>query len=231
MKKILLLAALFLNSSLLFAQVIQKNKRILGGTVNGGYNQSQADTLASSKPSIKGSNGYINLSPSFGKAVKQNVVFGYLVSLGYSYSKSEDLRLNDTGKTNGYTVGGGVFLERYFPLSKSLSFSGSLPLQLYYSWSENKLYQNGTLSGTSKDKYYGVSIGLYPSLNYLLSKKFILQLTLNNFVSLGYRHSTNESEQPNTSSRSQESSSFGFNTRVNESTRLSDLSFAFRYIF
>ena len=231
MKQILLVVALVLNSSLLFAQVIEKNKRILGGTVNGGYNQSQADTLASSKPSTRGSSGYINLSPSLGKAVKDNVVFGYLVSMGYSHSKSEDLRVNETGKSNGYTFGGGVFVERYFPLSKSLSFSASMPLQLYYSWYDNKLFQNGTSSGTDNNKYYGAGIALYPSLNYLLNKKFILQLTLNNFVSLGYRHSTNQVEQPNVPSRKQESSNFGFNTRVNESTRLSDLSFAFRYIF
>jgi hypothetical protein len=87
------------------------------------------------------------------------------------------------------------------------------------------------LSGTDNNKYYGAGIALYPSLNYLLNKKFILQLTLNNFVSLGYRHSTNQLEQPNVPSKKQESSNFGFNTRVNESTRLSDLSFAFRYIF
>jgi hypothetical protein len=227
MKKILVLAVLFLNGSLLFAQVIEKNKRILGGTINAGYNQSQADTLSSSKPSTRGSSGYFNLSPSFGKAIKENVVFGYLVSVGYSHSKNEDLRLDETGKSNGYTVGGGIFLERYFPLSKVISFSASMPLQLSYSWYDNQLFQNGTLSGTDKNKYYGASIGLYPSLNYLLNKRFILQLTLNNFVSLGYRHSTTQVEQPNVPSRTQESSNFGFNTRVNESTRLSDLSFAF----
>ena len=231
MKKILLFAALSFNCSLLFAQVIEKDKRILGGTVNLGYNQSQADTLASSKPSIKGSNGYINLSPSFGKAVKENVVFGYLVSLGYSHGKGEDLRLNETGKSNGYNVGGGVFLERYFPLSKSLSFSGLMPFQLNYSWYDNESFQNGTSIESRKNKSYGANISLYPSLNYLLNKKFILHLTLNNFVSLGYRHAIDETEQPNVSSRKQESSNFGFNTRVNDSTRLSDLSFAFRYVF
>ena len=231
MKKILLLAALSISCSLLFAQVIEKDKRIFGGTVNFGYNQSQADTLASSTPSIKSSNGYINISPSFGTAIKENVVFGYLLSLGYSHGKGEDLRLNETGKSNGYNVGGGVFLEKYFPLSKSLSFSGLMPFQLNYSWYENESFQNGTSTGSRKNRSYGASISLYPSLNYLINKKFILQLTLNNFVSIGYRHSTDETEQPNVSPKDQESSNFGFNTRVNESTRLSDMSFAFRYIF
>ena len=231
MKKILLLGALFLNCSLLFGQVIEKGKRILGGTVNLGLNHNQADTLASSEPSIKGGNVYVNLSPSFGKTIKNNLVFGYLTSLYYSHSKSEDLRLKETGKSDGYGVGGGIFLERYFPLTKSLSFSASMPLLLNYSSSQHQLFQNGTLSSTNKDKYYGASLSLYPSLNYLLNKRFVLQLTLNNFGSFGYGHYTNEVEGPNIAANKRESSNFGFNTRVNEQTRLSDLGFAFRYIF
>jgi len=50
MKKILLVATLLLNCSLMFGQVIEKDQRILGGTINLGYNHSQADTLISSKP-------------------------------------------------------------------------------------------------------------------------------------------------------------------------------------
>jgi len=231
MKKILLVATLLLNCSLMFGQVIEKDQRILGGTINLGYNHSQADTLISSKPSLKGSNLYLNLSPSFGRATRKNLVFGYLTSLNYSHSNSEDLRSKETGKSNGYGVGTGLFYEKYFPLGKSFSFSGMLPLQVSYNSSQNKIYDNGTLTTTSTNKHYGASISLYPSLNYSLNNKFMLQLTLNNFASFGYGRSTSQVEGPNIIANKQGYSNIGFNTRVNEQTRLSDMGFAFRYIF
>lgn len=231
MKKILLLTVVILNCSLLFAQVIEKDKRIFGGTVNLGFNHNQSDTVGSSEPSTKNSGEYINLSPSFGKAIKNNMVFGYMISLNYSHNKAEDFSSNQRQDANSYGAGAGLFFERYFPLTKSISFSAVLPLQVYYNSAESKYFQNGTLSNTRKDKSYGAVVSLYPALNYSLNKRFLLQLTLNNFVSLGYMHSRNETEAPNTPAVKQEGASFGFNTRVNEQTRISDLGFAFRYIF
>lgn len=231
MKKIILVATLFLNCSLMFGQVIEKDQRILGGSINLGFNHSQSDTVTSSKPSIKGNNLYVNLSPSFGKAIRKNLVFGYLASLYYSHSNSEDLRSKETGKGNGCGVGAGVFYEKYFPLGKSFSFSGMLPLQVSYNSSKNKIYDNGTLTSTSTNEHYGASISLYPSLNYSLNNKFMLQLTLNNFASFGYGRSTSQVEGPNIIANKQGYSNIGFNTRVNEQTRLSDIGFAFRYIF
>ena len=231
MKKILLLATLFLNCSLLFGQVIEKGKHILGGTLNAGFSHNQYDTLISSEPSNKSNNLSVGLAPSFGKATSNNTVFGYTLLLNYSHAKAEDLRAQQSGTNNGYGVGGGVFLEKFFPLGKSFSFSAVVPLQLFYSAYKSESFQNGTLTSTGKDKNYGAWLSLYPSLNYSLSKRFLLQLTLNNFVSLNYVHSTNKVEGPNTTPREQERSNFGFGTRVNEQNRLGDVGFAFRYIF
>jgi len=231
MKKVLLFAAAFLSFLFSYAQIIEKNKKILGGTFSAGFNRFQADTTVSSGPSIKGNNLNFNLSPSFGKAIKNNLVFGYIISLSYSHSKSEDLRLKATGKSNGYGLGAGVFIERFLPLTKSLSFSGTMPLQLNYSSSKNKSFDNSTLITMGTNKYYGASLGIYPSLNYQLNKKIVLQLSLNNFIWIGYSYGTSEFKGPNGIANKQSNSNFGFNTRVNQQTQLSDLGFAFRYIF
>jgi hypothetical protein len=230
MKKILLFATSLISYSFTFSQVIEKNQKILGGTLSAGFNHSQADTTISSEPSIKGNNLYFNLSPSFGKAIKKNLVFGYNISISYSYSKSEDLHLKQTGKSNAYGVGAGMFIEKFFPITKSLSFSGTMPLQLNYGTSKNKSFENSILITTQTSKYYGAGLGVYPSLSYLLNKKIILQLSLNNFIWIGYTYRTSEIDGSNVIANKQSSSNFGFSTRVNQQTPLSDLGFAFRYI-
>jgi hypothetical protein len=68
---------------------LKKGKRILGGSLDFGFLHNQADTLASSEPSIKGGNSYLTLSPSFGKAIKNNMVFGYMLQQAFLIAKEK----------------------------------------------------------------------------------------------------------------------------------------------
>ncbi len=230
MKKTILLTILSLSYFINHAQVIEKGKRILGGSLDFGFLHNQADTFATSGPSIKGNSSYFTLSPSFGKAIKNNLVFGYHTALGFSHSKSEDLRLKSTGKSNGYSASGGIFLEKFLPLNKSFSFSGHVPLTINYSSSKNKTFDNSVLLSTSTNKFYGLGIYVSPSLNYSLNKKFLMQIFLNDFISIGYGYNTSEMEGINLLKRKQSNSNLGVNTRINHFNTLSNLSFGFRYL-
>jgi hypothetical protein len=230
MKKTYLLTVFSLYYFFNHAQVIEKGKKILGGSLDFGFSHNQADTLASSGPSIKGGNSYLTLSPSFGKAIKNNMIFGYHASAGFSHSKRKDLRLKTMGKTNGYSITAGIFWEKFFPLNKSFSFSGHVPLRINCSSSKNKTFDNSVLLSTSTNKFYGLGIYVSPSLNYSLNKKFLMQIFLNDFISIGYGYNTSEMEGINLLKRKQSNSNLGVNTRINHFNTLSNLSFGFRYL-
>jgi hypothetical protein len=231
MRKIVLAIILFSATFISYGQVIEKQQRILGGSAGFDFLQNQADNSASSDPLAKANTVNINLSPAFGKATKNNLVFGYQLYLNYAHSKSENHTTQDIFRSNGYGVGGGVFLEKFYPLSKSLSFSGYMPLSVTYGTNENTQWTNSNLVRTNKTKSLGAAISLSPSLNYSLNKKFLLQLSLNDFVSLGYTQVNTEVNIPNQTTEEQTSSNFGFSSRINYAKQLSNLSFGFSYIF
>lgn len=230
MKKVVLAIILFSVSVISYSQVIEKGKSILGGSLGFGFSHHKNESTTVSDPQ-KASGFSINLNPSLGKAVKNNSVFGYYLSLGYSHGKNEDPNQNDVAKSNGYTSGGGIFLEKFFPLNKSISFSAYMPLGFNYNWNKSKEWTNSSLDRTSTTRNFFTGISLSPSLNYSLNKNFLLQLSLNDFVSIGYTHGTTETKLPGTTTQKQSSSNFNVGGQINYGKQLSSLSFGFRYIF
>lgn len=231
MKKTILLTILSLSYFINLAQVIEKGKRILGGSIGFNLSQNTYNDDAANDPESISNDFSINLSPSLGKAVKNNLIFGHELHLGYSHSKNEHIGVSDGSKGNGYVIGAGVFLEKFYPITKSLSFSGYMPLTASYGTGEGKEWTNSSLFKTTSAKNFNVGISLSPSLNYSANKNFLIRLYLNDFIGLGYTHGTVEIKESNQTNQKLGNSIFRLSSSINNAKQLSSLNFGFSYIF
>jgi hypothetical protein len=213
------------------AQVIETGKRIIGGSIGFGYNSNKFDSILGNLPNYASKSGYINLSPSFGKALKNNLVLGGLISAGYNALESKSNNSDIIGKANGYNLGAGFFIERYFPISTKFSFSGSVPILYNHSRHINKTYSANNLFSTSTLKYNSIGLGVSPSFNYGINSKWLVQVSTGDFISIGYTKYKSTTEGSTITKHTQTGSNFGVHSSINNSRLLDNLSFSFRYIF
>jgi hypothetical protein len=231
MNKIVLTLALIIFVVSSHSQIIGKSQKILGGTIGLGYSSNMSDTSSGSGVSFTGRNSYILLSPSFGTAVKNNLVLGYRATLGLDYSKTEDKINSMVAKTNGYQLGIGIFVERFYPLRGGFSISVTPDFGVSYSNFENKVFYNSSLDNKGTTKGYSVGLQIFPSLNYSFNERFLVQFSLNDFIGISYAWNSMEVTSSNVNPKKQTSSQFYFNTVLNYGRQLSNISFAFRYVF
>jgi hypothetical protein len=231
MNKIVLTLAFIISVVSSHSQIIGKSQKILGGTIGLGYSNNKSDTSIANGGSFAGDNFYILLSPSFGAAVKNNLVLGYRATLGLDYSKTEDKLNSMVGKTNGYQLGIGVFVERFYPLRGGFSLSVTPDLGVSYNYFEDEVFYNSNLDSKGTTNLHTVGLQIFPSLNYSFNERFLIQFSLNDFIGIAYRWNSTEVTSSNVTPKKQTSSEFYFNTVFNYSRQLSNISFAFRYIF
>jgi hypothetical protein len=178
--KILLFAAIFI--ALFFSQAnaqIKKGGIWLGGQLNF-YSQHNNYTQPNNYTT---NNSNFSISPSIGKAIKDNLVAG--IDLAYNYGKTSLSNIYSSTAyqaTNNFGVG--VYLRKYAPLGKN-----------FY------LFGQGRLGGTSLDtevkdqsavyssnKGYSIDLGFYPGISYQVSKRVQLETGLNNLFDINLQH-------------------------------------------
>ncbi len=179
--KLTLLSTLLFISFTSSAQ-IKKGSIFLGGDIS--FNGNKTSSQNNTSYNFHSSN--IGLSISSGIAIKENLIVG--IKLLYSSSKSKD-------NTPSYNVsasaaGGGVWLRKYYPLSKAfyLFIDGNINIQ-------GLKTHNEQLSNFNYNKSSGINInlGALPGITYQMKKKFFLEASLNNLFNAGY--SRNKIEQ------------------------------------
>jgi hypothetical protein len=148
---------------------ISKGAVLLGGNL--GYSQSDYED---SPPDYKNHSFYI--SPSLGFVVKDNRVFG--VNLSYSHGIQQS---SADAKTISNNFGGGLFHRRYLPLGKSFYLYGQGQVFIDYGKHESK-----SLTSNSSRSTTNLGVALFPGLAYAISKRFHLEVSMNNLVSLAY---------------------------------------------
>ncbi|MBA2328541.1 MAG: hypothetical protein H0V91_02875 [Flavisolibacter sp.] len=213
------------------AQVIENGKNIIGGSIGFGYNANSADTILGSLPSFTSKSGYFNFSPSLGKAIKNNLVLGGRIITGFSASESLGNNREKIGKSNNYNIGAGVFIERFFALSNKFSISASAPLQFNHSRQVSKTYSANNWSSTSTLRFNGVGLSVFPSINYAIKNKWLVQIFTEDFISIGYNRYRLTNEGTMITPHTQTGSNFGVHSTINQNRFLGNLHFAFRYIF
>ncbi len=227
MKKItfLTVALLFIGFTSM-AQLLKKNQKILGGSL--GF-----DVVNSHDTSSLNGKGNANIfdiiiAPSYGKAIKDNVVLGYSAVLGFNTGRSADS--SQENKSKGYQVGATFFIEKSYHLGKDFYLSVRSDAGGSYSHSHYRQISHGILLNENKTEGYSVGVSLTPSIAYAFNKKLLAQFGLNNFVSLGYRQDKGESGNPGSKINTKHSQ-FGFSSALNFSQSLSNISLGFRFIF
>ena len=166
MKKYLLFTASIVLITLSASAQISKGSSYLGGSLGFSTAKRTVDSPGSSSESNKSTS--VAVSPAIGFAYKENHVWGLYLSYGHSSSGSGS-------KQDSYGLGG--FLRQYKPLGKS-----------FYLFAQESVLLGYGKTNYDLAKMYSGSLSFAPGFAYDVSKKFQLELSLNNLFYSNYNH-------------------------------------------
>lgn len=189
---------------------ITKGTTFLGGGI--GYNSYKSDL--STNTSTKEQS--LHVSPSIGKAIKENRVAG--IFLRYAHQSSEVKMPQEPIKPYYNNYGAGFFLREYFPLNKNFYLYGEPSIALGY----NKEKQHYSTTDPTIYKGWNAGISLATGLTCALSKKFHLEAGLPGLAGISYGRSKSKNNTVEG-----KYSSFGFYSSLSGAT---DFSIGFRFI-
>jgi hypothetical protein len=213
----------FFPMTLIHAQV-EKGQKILLGGISAGYSRNEVDTQSLQKQLA------FSIAPGFGKAIKKNLVLGYIVSVGVYNSHNESFVDKTLLRGHAWNAGGGVFLRRYFPLARGFSFSGDITG--FYSHRNSKSELSGTLvplTTTSHNRINEFSVNISSALVYAFNKRWLGTVSLNNFAGF-YLNEEKAENKGGASSFITKTSQAGFSFQVNNSVPFSGLTIGFTYV-
>jgi hypothetical protein len=151
----------------------------------------------------------INVSPVFGKFIKDNLVVG--TNLGFSLSDSENDLYVDNKIT---TYQAGVFIRKYKNIGASgFYIFGQGGLNVGYYKQESDAPDNAY---DDELKRTSISINAFPGISFAVSKSFHLETGFNNLVSLYYFDEEKDDNSPNITGYT--SSGFGLSSSLSNAT-------------
>lgn len=212
MKKFLLMLFISSFSFLFNAQAqIKKGAVLLGGDLGASTLKTTAnDSLVLSQKNF-------NVSFSYGKAIRENLIFGVNVSWRYGWEKEPD-NSNRVSKLNGWGLG--AFLRKY----KQLGASG---FSIFAQGSVNGEYvpQRTSYNSGPPNKFnnWYAAVAAYPGLSFSASKKLQIETGFSRFLQLSYGRSKNSFQGV----EGHKSSSFSFSSSIDN---LSSLYLGFRVL-
>jgi hypothetical protein len=180
MKQIYALLLFLCVYSITNAQV-KKGDIVLGGNLAYSY-QSQA--IIQNPPLTVNTSG-LTISPSFGKAIKDNLVLG--IDLTYTHNSYTQTPAGASTQQQTMNGGGvGVFIRRYKPIGAGFSLFGQARLSGNYSRT-NYVYPSSDIVLDHTDNY-GLALNLYPGIAYSLNRKWQMEVGLPSFLAINYGH-------------------------------------------
>lgn len=206
MKKTLLLACTFISFATISQAQITKGSILLGGSIGLSAGKTDASINEDSKTNS------LNFSPTIGVAVKENWIVG--INTSFSNYKA-DPTVSYPIKRKDESFSGGVFARRYSTIGKNFYLYGNGSLN-YQKTSQSQISSTDYANHfTSK----GVSLSIAPGIAYAINKRFHLEMSMNDLLSVGYIKT--ESEDVTLGGRKiTESKSFGFETNLNPASSL-----------
>ncbi len=152
---------------------IRKGMIFLGADLNGSIYSKKVEGMVTEK------NHSFGIIPTFGKVIKDNILFGGRI--GVQGSKTESQNSSYEFKNTTFHVG--VFLRKYKSLGNSGFFLfGQAGLNLLRGKHENS--NNSNYGDNAKS--FLVSLSAYPGIAYAATKRLHLETGLNNLVMLNY---------------------------------------------
>jgi hypothetical protein len=203
MKRHLLLAISFLAIVSVSNAQITKGTVLLGGSAG-------ASTYTTKAFSAKEKERGFTVSPSAGFTVKDNHVLGISLTYGHSTKKLSDVQSRND------QFGGSLFYRRYLPLGRNFYFFGNGDARYTFSLSKSApdvLY-------TSRQEQKTASLTLYPGIAYAVSKRFHLEVVMNDLLACGYTETQHKWSAPGEPSNYDHYKSLSFQTNTSLSTNL-----------
>ncbi len=200
---------------------INQGSVFLGGS--GYYNSNTVKEGSRLGNNIKDEGTGINIQ--VGKIVKNNSVAGIIVSY-YYFNDHYPIPDSNFNKSNQYSAG--IFYRKYKKLFRNFYFFGEADAVYMHSTTHNTVESYYDDTRTTSD---GGTVSFVPGLSYAISKRFYIDLTMQNLVSLSYTHSTEKNmlgTPPATDN--EETNSFSANINLN-SNFLNNFGLGFKFIF
>lgn len=164
------------------SQGIRKGDKLFGGSfslsffnINGsGYSYSNA--------------GNAGLLPSFGWAVKENLVLGVKGSISYSRSSAAS-GVQDKSKSSSLSAGPGVFLKKYKLLKNQFGVYFNNELNLFYTLlrQENSLFGDPVTNDA-----WGGSYNFNPGVFYKFSDRFLGEANIGGLFLTYYKNNASD---------------------------------------
>jgi len=184
---------------------IKKGSIFLGGDISGSTQKTKIGDMTINKQSG------INISPVFGKAIKDNLVLGANAGLGLVENKNWNGGSSNKTKSNAYNAG--VFLRKY----KNIGTGGFyLFVQCGLNGTFYKQKQEEPVSSQNETKRFSVGINAYPGISYAVTHKLHLETGFNNLLSVSYFNEKNESGDPMTTTY--KTNGFSISSSLNNAT-------------
>jgi hypothetical protein len=131
----------------------------------------------------------VSLYPSYGKFIRENLLAGVAINLGYGYQAIENLNSDFSENTNSYNIGLRPFIRKYYILAPGFFIFGQAGLSYSYGWSNSIIEDlNSTINGRGNTHFF--SLNAYPGLSFFISPKLALESRL---FGLNFFHNKHES--------------------------------------
>lgn len=158
---------------------IHKGADMIGGSINYYNSQNNRGTDAAN------STNNFNITPMYGKAVRDNMIVGGQIIFGKNVAKQNMPNKSDY-KSIVNSLGFGGFVRNYRNLGSS-GFYLFIDNSLSFSFSGTKYKESAAESSTkNSNKSFMVSYGLYPGISYALNPNWQIETGLNNLVYASY---------------------------------------------
>jgi hypothetical protein len=216
MKKIYLSCSLLFVGFLSQAQ-INKGAILLGGNLY--YNELSQSSNPANQPPSKSTN--LTFSPSFGKAIKDDLVLGFDITYGHSTTSQPQVYSQTSD-----AAGADFFIRKYKLLGNGFYLFGQAGIG--GNFSHNSANDPGTpTSVTTSGNGYNISLQIFPGIAYAINRNWQVELALPNFFGVNYNHdkgTTSTTGQPD-----QSSTNSTFNA-VSSLTGTNEFSVGLRYV-
>lgn len=183
MKKHFYLITLFFAIAYGSQAQIKKGDVLLGGTLSFNTQKTSPDDA---NPDNGYKQTYFTITPSIGKAIKDNLLLGF----DLTFMGSKNTQNNGSAfQQKTFTYGGGVFLRKYKPLGSG--FAIFMQTRFGGSYNTNKSQNVGDPYPYNNSKGYTFDLSFYPGIAYAITKRVQLETGFANLVDVNYSHSKN----------------------------------------
>jgi hypothetical protein len=118
-----------------------------------------------------------SLYPSMGKFVRENLLFGVGLNMGYGYQTNQN-SINDYFETtNSYSIGLSPFIRKYYPLAPGFFVFGNVSSGYRYGWSSTVVESNN-FNQDGKGNTHNFSLDISPGLSFFISPKLAIESRL-----------------------------------------------------